>query len=255
MGDVHSAALEGFSREAAAYARGRPGYPKALIAWLREELRLAPGQSVLDLGAGTGKLTPLLQSTGARVVAVEPVEAMRAELVRHFPDVPAYAGTAQSIPLGDRQSDAVVCAQAFHWFATPDALAEIHRVLRPSGRLGLIWNVRDESVAWVAALTDILKPYELDTPRFRSGAWRSVFPSALFSDPEETVFAHGHVGEPEQVILARSLSVSFIAALEPGQKAEVERRIRSLIDTHPDLRGRASVAFPYRTVAYSCRRT
>ena len=106
---------------------------------------LGSGRRVLDLGAGTGKFTKYLLATGAEVVAVEPVVAMRERLTAAFPRVRALSGQAEAIPLGDATVDAVVCAQAFHWFATPAALAEIVRVLRPGGQLGLIWNVRDET--------------------------------------------------------------------------------------------------------------
>ena len=148
---VHKAAQQGFEKEAQAYARGRPDYPAALSAWLAQALGLGPGREVADVGAGTGKFTALLATTGATVVGVEPVDAMRAKIdALQLPTVRAMAGTAQAIPLSAATLDAVVCAQAFHWFATRDALDEFHRVLRPGGKLGLVWNVRDESVDWVA---------------------------------------------------------------------------------------------------------
>ncbi len=120
----------------------------------------------MDLGAGTGKFTRLLARTGARVVAVEPVDAMRAQLAEALPQVQALAGSAQSIPLANGFADALVCAQAFHWFATVEALEEMRRVLTAEGRLGLVWNVRDESLDWVAEITRIITPYEGDAPRF-----------------------------------------------------------------------------------------
>jgi ubiquinone/menaquinone biosynthesis C-methylase UbiE len=135
----------------------------------------------MDLGAGTGKFTPLLVATGASVVAVEPVDAMRAQLLSNLPTVTALAASAQALPLADASVDAVLCAQAFHWFATPAALREIGRVLKVGGKLGLVWNVRDESVDWVAAITRIIAPYEGDTPRFHTGEWRRLFPSERFS--------------------------------------------------------------------------
>src|ERR1700722_7574275 len=146
---VHRAALDGFSQEARAYARGRPGYPDALVEWLCRQLRLGPGKTAVDLGAGTGKFTQLMLRTGAKVVAVEPIDAMREQLVESLPDVTVISGAAESMPLGAESVDAVVCAQAFHWFASHEALEEIHRVLVPGGALGLVWNVRDESCEWV----------------------------------------------------------------------------------------------------------
>jgi SAM-dependent methyltransferase len=252
MSDVHSAASEGFSKEALSYTRGRPGYPHALLSWLGCALRLDPEKTVVDLGAGTGKFTQLLRQVGARVVAIEPVEAMRAQLRRSLPDVEPLAGTAQAMPLRDGVADAVVCAQAFHWFATREALAEIHRVLLPGGRLGLIWNVRDESVDWVAAITGIITPYEGDAPRFHTGAWRQAFTGELFSELEETRFGYQHVGSAQEVIIDRFLSVSFIAALPAAEKARVEHELKALIATHPQLRDRPLIAFPYQTRAYWC---
>ena len=158
MSSVHSAAQQGFSAEAQRYAQGRPEYPEALSDWLRDALGLRPQTVAVDLGAGTGKFTRLLARTGARVVAVEPVDAMRAQLAEALPQVQALAGSAQSIPLANGFADALVCAQAFHWFATVEALEEMRRVLTAEGRLGLVWNVRDESLDWVAEITRIITP-------------------------------------------------------------------------------------------------
>jgi len=251
---VHRAAAEGFAKEAGAYVRGRPDYPEALDQWLREELGLRASDTVVELGAGTGKFTPRLLATGARVIAVEPVQQMLEQLIRSHPDVDAHVGTAEQIPVGDGMADAVVCAQAFHWFATPIALREIHRVLRPRGSLGLVWNVRDESRSWVAELTAIMDPYERGTPQYHHGKWREAFPAPGFGPLHEKRFPHSHVGPPERVIVDRILSVSFIAALEPAQRELVLERLRKLIATHPELAGRKEVAFPYETVAFSCVR-
>ena len=117
----------------------------------------------------------------------------------------------------------IVCAQAFHWFANPAALAEIHRVLKPGGMLGLIWNVRDESVAWVAALTRIMAPYEAGVPRYHSQEWRRLFPAEGFGPLRERHFPNSHSGPAEEVIVERILSVSFIAALAASGAARCRR--------------------------------
>jgi len=156
---VHPAAAAGFSAGAAAYAAGRPEYPAEVEGWLSDDLRLGPGRAVLDLGAGTGKFLSRLRAVGATLYAVEPVAAMRQKLIADNADVVVRPGTAERIPFPDGSMDAVACAQSFHWFATPAALAEIRRVLKVGGALGVIWNMRDESVDWVAALAGVIAPY------------------------------------------------------------------------------------------------
>lgn len=251
---IHAAARQGFSAEAQTYSRGRPEYPNDVLPWLANELGVAAGTLVVDLGAGTGKFTKLLVRTGADVIAVEPVEAMRERLAASLPAVRALAGTAESIPLETASADALVCAQAFHWFATDAALAEIHRVLRPGGRLGLVWNVRDESVDWVAAITEIITPYEGDAPRFYKGDWRKPFAGRHFGVPGKTVFRYEHVGTAQEVIIDRFLSVSFVAVLPAQEKSKVAGKLRALIASHPALRDRDVIAFPYSTEAYSFAR-
>ncbi|UVH51497.1 class I SAM-dependent methyltransferase [Pseudomonas sp. CBSPBW29] len=254
MTGVHTSAQQGFSTQAVTYAQGRPDYPRQLTGWLTDALQINPHSTVIDLGAGTGKFTRLLNTVAPTLIAVEPVEAMGAQLKKLLPQVRLLSGTAEAIPLEAATADALVCAQAFHWFSTEAALAEIHRVLKPDGRLGLIWNVRDESVDWVAAITEIITPYEGDTPRFHTGRWREAFTGEYFSTPEMTCFPYSHVGSPQEVIMDRFLSVSFIAALPSAEKAQVTEQLQALINTHPALRGRETVAFPYQTQAYRSQR-
>jgi SAM-dependent methyltransferase len=251
---IHPFAAEGFARGADTYARGRPDFPPAVRAWLREDLRLDEQSVALELGAGTGKFTARLLETGARVIAVDPVEQMLAQLKRNTTGATALLGTAERIPLADAAVDAVVCAQAFHWFATPTALAEIRRVLKPNGVLGLIWNVRDQSVDWVAKITTLIAPYEGDAPRYDAGEWRKVFPAQGFGPLHERRIPHVHVGPPERVIVDRVASISFIAALHPAEQASLLARIRELIAATPALAGRDEVSFPYATMAYHCVR-
>ncbi|MDQ0121215.1 SAM-dependent methyltransferase [Pseudomonas lini] len=254
MADIQKVAQLGYSSQASTYAKGRPSYPIELQAWLRDALDIHPGASVIDLGAGTGKFTRILSSMGSDIVAIEPVDAMRAEFAKELANIKVLKGTAESIPVESGTAQALICAQAFHWFANEAALAEIYRVLKPNGRLGLIWNVRDESVDWVAAITDIITPYEGDTPRFHTGAWRLPFTGHYFSDPELTCFRYTHTGSAKEVIIDRILSVSFIAALPPSEMAKVTAQLQNLIQTHPSLRGRETIEFPYQTQAYLCRR-
>jgi SAM-dependent methyltransferase len=252
MAEIHQAAAEGYTAKAEAYIRGRPEYPAEVQDWLRDDLALKAGKTVLDLGAGTGKFLPHLSATGALVIAVEPVPAMRAQLIERNPGIEAKPGTAEQIPLPDGAVDAIVCAQAFHWFANSAVLAEIHRVLKLGGALGLIWNVRDESVAWVAALTRIMAPYEAGTPRYHTKEWRRLFPAEGFGPLRERHFPYAHTGPAEQVILDRILSVSFIAALPPAGQNGVAAQIQALIAATPELAGNGEVTFPYDTAAFSC---
>ncbi len=254
MTEIHKAAQRGYSIVAQTYAQGRPEYPSGILLWLKDNLGVTTGKLVVDLGAGTGKFTRLLAQTGANIVAIEPVEEMYLQLEKTLPGVRLLPGRAEAIPLDTGSVDALVCAQAFHWFASEVALREIHRVLKPGGKLGLIWNVRDESVDWVSAITKIITPYEGDAPRFYKGDWRKPFDGRYFTAPEKTSFEYQHVGIAQQVILDRFLSVSFIAALPDGEKLKVAEQLHALIASHPALRQKGEIAFPYRTEAYVCTR-
>lgn len=251
---IHATAQTGFGTDAARYARGRPDYPAEVDGWLRDALLLGPGKAVVDLGAGTGKFTRRLVATGAQVTAVEPVAAMRIKLIVDLPDVTAIEGSADAIPLPDNSVDAIVCAQAFHWFATAAALEEMRRVLKPAGRLGLIWNTKDDSVPWVKAAVAVIDPYERDFPRFHTGDWRNVFPALGFGPLHKQQFAHEHRGSPETVIVDRLLSVSFISALPDAEREKVATRLRELIATEPALSGKPKISVPYTTFAFSAER-
>lgn len=247
---IHHSAAGGYAVGADTYVRGRPDYPAELGDWLREQLGLAQGRTVIDLGAGTGKFTPALIATGARVIAVEPVPEMLGKLSASFPHVQTLNGTAASIPLPDASVDAVVCAQSFHWFATHAALAEILRVLKPGGKLGLVWNLRDASIPWVAQLDAIVNRVEGDTPRYYTGAWRNAFPFEGFGPLAEQHFKQPHTGSPDDVIVNRVRSTSFIAALGADERAVIDREARALIASEPELAGKEVVTVPYDTAAF-----
>jgi SAM-dependent methyltransferase len=238
---IHRAAAEGFSRSAAAYERGRPEYPDEAVACVVS--RVPAGARVLDLAAGTGKLTRPLLAAGLEVIAVEPVAQMRAAL-------PASArvldGTAEAIPLDPASVDAVVVGQAFHWFDGDAALAEIHRVLRPEGLLALLWNRRSDSPL-NAALDKLLEPHRHGTPTHRGDAWRAAFSRTdLFGPLEEHEFASEQRLDAAGME-ARVGSISFVAALDPGERDRVLARARELV-------GEGTVVLPYRTEVQLCRR-
>lgn len=243
MSDLHPA-TRGFSA-ADVYERGRPDYPAAAVAAIVDRLDLRPGRTVLDLAAGTGKLTRLLVPCGANVLAVEPVPEMRAELERRVRGVAVLAGTAERIPLTDAYVDAVTVAQAFHWFEPGTALREIRRVLVPGGGLALIWNVRDERDPLHAAISEIIDPLEGETPQRQSRDWRALLTkSPLYERSERLLFEH--VQEVDaQGVLDRVTSISFIASAPAGVRADVEQRVRALVaDATPPIR------LPYMTELY-----
>jgi SAM-dependent methyltransferase len=251
---IHQSAARGFALVPDTYERGRPMYPFEAVRRLVRELRIHPRSTVLDLAAGTGKLTRLIAQIGATVVVVEPVDAMRQRLVETVPKAKALAGTAEAIPLPETSVDAVTVGQAFHWFDGDAALAEIHRVLRPGCRLGLIWNVKDESVDWVRLLAEIIEPYRGSAPKVASGAWKEAFErTELFTPLERARFSFVHDVDVATVV-ARVESISFIAALDPRVRERVAAQVRDLVTTHPETRGRARFPLRYRTGVYWCER-
>jgi SAM-dependent methyltransferase len=246
-GGVHDSAAEGFQAGADTYERGRPGFPDDAVEALARECGIEPGHRVVDLAAGTGKLTRQLVPFGANLVAVEPVEGMRRVFAERLPDVPVLDGTAEALPLEDGSVDAVVASQAFHWFDPVAAPREVHRVLRPDGALGLVWNVRDESVPWVKAVADVFEPYRGDTPTHRTGAWRAgLDASGLFGPLRSLEFRYEQEMTAEGLV-DRVLSISFIAALRDDERAAVADRLRRLVSTEPALAGRETFPLPYRT--------
>jgi len=244
MDGVHESAARGFARSADAYERARPDYPRAAIAWLAARLGLGPGRTVVDLAAGTGKLTRPLAATGAAVVAVEPVAEMRERI---GDAARALDGTAEAIPLPDSGADAVTVGQAFHWFDGPAALAEIHRVLRPGGALALVWNSRPLGNPVHAEIERIIAPYRRDVPAHRSGAWRAAFDdTTLFGPLEERTFDHSRPHDAD-ALADRVGSTSFVAALDDGPQADVLAAVRALAAAGP-------VELPYVCEVFVCDR-
>jgi SAM-dependent methyltransferase len=226
-----------FGSVAAVYERGRPPYPPAALDWL-----LPPGaRRVLDLGAGTGKLTRLLTERGLDVVAVEPSEGMRAELARVLPEVRALEGTAERIPLADGAVDAVLAAQAWHWVDPARAVPEVARVLAPGGTLGLVWNIRDERVDWVGRLGRLLHQ---SGDQYDESVRPTVGPPFAPVERLDVEWTY-HLRPP--VLLDMVASRSYIITLPPAGQAAVLDQVQQLLDAHPDLANRDDIAMPYVT--------
>jgi ubiquinone/menaquinone biosynthesis C-methylase UbiE len=241
VADVHPVAAAGFSAAADVYERARPSYPQEAVAWLAQRLGLGQGRTVVDVGAGTGKLTRLLVPTGARVIAVEPVPEMLAKLVETVPGVEPIAGTAETLPLPDDSVHAVTVAQAMHWFDHSRALPEFHRVLRGDGALALVWNIRDLDDPLQARLERLLAEGRSTVPAQLENAWyEPIEASPLYGPLEERRFSFEQQFTAEQ-LCDRVSSTSFVAAMPPARRERLLGEVRALV---------AGVAepFPFRYV-------
>ena len=258
MSEIHPTAARGFDSAAELYERARPSYPAEAVEFMVASMDLRSSDRVVDLGAGTGKFTRELISRGIACVAVEPVAGMRAQFAQALPGVPVVDGTAETMPFEDASAGAIVVAQAFHWFANDAALAEMARVLRPGGTLGLVWNARDDTTEWVARITEVFARYEtgpVRVPRHREKGWRAVLErSSDFEPLGEREFPYVQTLTPEGLV-ERFASVSFVAVLPDDEKAKAIDEVRALIASHPDLRGRTTIEHPYVTEVYLFRRT
>jgi ubiquinone/menaquinone biosynthesis C-methylase UbiE len=236
-----------FERVADVYERARPEYPAEAVAWIVEELDLRPGRTVLDLGAGTGKLTRALVPTGAHVIAVEPGEQMLAELRRVLPDVETRLGPAEAIPLADDSVDAVTVGQAFHWFRHDEAVPELHRVLRPARAVALIWNSRDQERPLQREISELIKPFVPEGRPPVGHSARALEQSQLFGSVERRTFPFVQQLDADAVA-DRIASVSFVAAASPERRAQLDRKLREVVA----MRG-GIVDFAYLTEVYVAR--
>ncbi|MEP6892350.1 MAG: class I SAM-dependent methyltransferase [Gaiellaceae bacterium] len=240
--DEHHGRATSFGGVAGAYERARPEYPADAVRWLTGDARA----DVVDLGAGTGKLTRGLVALGHRVTAVEPLPEMLEQLRAAVPKVVALSGGAEKIPLPDASTDVVVCAQAFHWFDQPVALREIARVLRPSGRIGLVWNKRDARESWMAALSELESTVLLPLV----DAQEPIAASGLFGPVEGASFAFVQRVDREMLLdLVRSRS--YCAIMDPEERDEVLGRFGSLYDANAGTDG---LDLPYTTECFRAAR-
>jgi ubiquinone/menaquinone biosynthesis C-methylase UbiE len=236
-----------FGTVAREYETARPDYPAAAVSWLAGRLGIAAGRDVLDLGAGTGKLTRQIAALGANVVAVEPDEEMRVELERTLPGARALPGTAEAIPLPDSSVNAITCAQAFHWFDTDRALTEMWRVLRPGGGVGLIWNLRDEADPFQEGLSAIVGESDRawNVEQFFAEA---VTRTGLFGDVSRMSCPHEQL-LPRARLCARVASMSAVATLDEAARAQVFRNVEAYAEAAAE-----PIRFAHVTEAYAFSR-
>lgn len=237
-----------FDAIAAAYELGRPEYPDAVLDWWDERGAFEPGHSVLDLGAGTGKLTRLLPIV-CELHAVEPLANMRSEFAAAVPDVDILGGTAEQIPHLDDTFDTVLVAQAFHWFDQGVALDEIARVLKPGGGLGLVWNEDDSDAApWLAKVVDDKRLMAASTTSTERPVVEVLARHDAFGLAEEMEH-RWELDTTIERVLADVLSRSYVSSLPPEQCLAVLTRTRESIEAELGT-GVESIAYPYRTVAF-----
>lgn len=248
---LHPSAQKGFSLGAELYQQVRPSYPPEIVVWLQDQLKVGENSSVIDLGSGTGKFLPFLLQTQAKVIAVEPVTAMREQLEQSYSTVECLQTSSDQLLVKDESINAIICAQSFHWFSNIETLTEMHRVLKPSGHLGLVWNQRDITVDWVKALADEIVPFEADTPRYHSEKWKQVFEQQqLFQFNGLQTFQLKHTGTVEQVVSKRLLSTSFIAAMPEHQQQQLKARFEQIVFDFTGQTAQDQIDFPYTTFAY-----
>jgi SAM-dependent methyltransferase len=251
---VHPVAGLGFGSEAESYERGRPSWAPEAVRLVREELALGPGRRVADVAAGTGKLTRLLVTSGAEVVAVEPIPEMASVLRRAVPGVAVARALAERLPLRDGSLDAVVVAEAFHWFDTGTALAEVHRVLRPGGGLAMMWNRSGADPApWqvelgvlLAGLRDPSVPFSGSHGTRDWGA--EVAAAGGFTPVAQETFPHEQAAEPEDVV-AGALSTSWVAARPADERRSFAEDVRSMLAGHG-----SPLVVPWRSEVHWCHR-
>jgi SAM-dependent methyltransferase len=233
--EPHRVQARSFGKVAGTYAEHRPGYPVEAVRWL---LAAAPGRRVLDLAAGTGKLTRAVVAAGAEVTAVEPLEPMLEQLRAAVPEAEALEGSAERIPVADRSVDLVTVGQAFHWFDQEAALAEIRRVLRPRGVVGLLANARDDAEPWVAEMLAIDGGGDR-LSQVATDRWRALEADPAFDRLERRDFPNPTAFTAER-LTGFAASTSGVSTL---------RRLGELARSHPALTGRATFAMPFVTVA------
>lgn len=251
MHPIHPTAEHGFRLGAERYASSRPNYPDDIVVWLKNTLDITPASQVIDLAAGTGKFTHYLKQATTHITAVEPVQEMQQHFIKAHPHVEIVTAFSDGISLPSQQYDAILSAQAFHWFAHQKTLGEMHRLLKPNGHLGLVWNDRDFSIDWVQELAELLKPFEHGTPRFYHQSWKKAFQhQPYFKLESEQQFCYVHRSTVDKVVSQRLLSTSFITLLPLQKQAVLKKHFERIIFKYLGKKPHDEIEFPYITYAY-----
>lgn len=250
--NIHPTAQDAFDKNAQSYQQARPDYPPEIIPWLIQNFQIDNLTTAIDLGAGTGKFTRVLTHTDAHILAIEPVDDMAKQFMHIHPNIELIRAFSHAMPLKSQSVDLVMSAQAFHWFAHINTLQEIHRILKPNGHLGLIWNYRDNSHAWVQEISNFIATFEGNTPRFHHFNWKEVFNHQnLFKAVYEKRFSYIHRGTVEKVVCQRLLSTSFISTLTNTEKKEIQDHLERIIYQFLKKSPKDQINFPYHTYAYT----
>ncbi len=250
---IHASAEDGYAAVGSDYEKGRPEYTPDAVAYLLQRLGVAHSgdtKTVVDLAAGTGKFTRALLTAGVTPIAVEPVAHMRDTLAQRCPNVHIYSCSAESIPLEDHSVDAVTAAQAFHWFDGPAALAEIHRVLKPLGGLGLVWNGVDRSVPWLDAIWREVDARRDDTPHAWTYEWKDAFTATTAFSPLNSATFRYEQPTDRDGLIARLTSISFIARGSQESRDSLIAHARTVAD---DAQLPNTFAIPYNCFVHWCR--
>jgi SAM-dependent methyltransferase len=237
-----------FGAVAGAYESGRPDYPREAVEWMLAPVRQHDrALRVADVGAGTGKLTRTIVEAGADVVAIDPDSSMLAELREHVHGVPTFVGTAERMPLPDASLDAVLLGQAWHWVDVVAASEEAGRVLRAGGVLGLVWNIRDEAVPWIAELTRVMRGSHAETMLAEGGAQVAAPIGPLEERSWQWTRTLGRTAFLDMVS-----SRSYIITATTEERARILAAVRELFDAERrrDESGAEVVDIPYVTRAY-----
>jgi SAM-dependent methyltransferase len=237
-----------FRGVAADYARSRPGYPDDATRWIAGEVSAA----ILDVAAGTGKLTTQLHVLGHRVVGLDPSVEMLVQLREQQPALGVTVGRAEALPFQAETWDRITVAQAFHWFDQPVAIAEFARVLRPEGYLAILWNFRDETVGWVAELSNLIRSEGAE--KEKDPSYNPLPPGAPFGPTTHRTFTFEQALDPDRLVrLVKSRS--YVSTLPENKRNKILSEVLRLCREHAALAGRSEFAMPYRTEVFLAQKT